>query len=144
MTEQNILLWYRLCLTCHPCEQAIKQRTYHPGFAAEVVDGEERVNTWNGSILQTDHQIPEILSWSHAVGMLSNEDKIWLDGSGTQKIKIYERHHMTLREIISENRIIHSDKTAAFCSISRHYSINTQMIIGNWHTAVKTYQQDRV
>lgn len=56
--------------------------THHPGFAAEVVDGEERVNTGNSTVLQTHHQIPEVFSWRHAVGMLTNQNKIWLERSG--------------------------------------------------------------
>lgn len=59
--------------------------THHPGFAAEVVDGEERVNAGNGAVVQADHEVPEVLARGHAVGVLANQHKIWLERSGERK-----------------------------------------------------------
>lgn len=55
--------------------------THHPGFAAEVVDGEERVNAGNGAEVQADHEAPEVLSRGHAVGVLADQNKIWPERS---------------------------------------------------------------
>lgn len=59
--------------------------TYHPGFAAEVVNGVERVDARDTSEMQTDHEVPEVLPGDHAVGMLANQDKVWLKGPAEEK-----------------------------------------------------------
>lgn len=46
--------------------------TYHPGFAAEVVDGEERVDARDATKMQANHKVPKVLARNHAVGMLAN------------------------------------------------------------------------
>lgn len=53
---------------------------YHPWFAAEVVDGEDRVDARNATEMQADHKVPEVLTGDHAVGVLANQDKVWLEG----------------------------------------------------------------
>ena len=55
--------------------------TYHPGLAAEVVDGVERVDSRQPSILQADDQAAVVLPQGHAVGMLADQDEVWLEGS---------------------------------------------------------------
>lgn len=55
---------------------------YHPRFAAEVVDGEERVAARDAAEMQADHKVPEILTGDHAVGVLANQDEVWLEGPG--------------------------------------------------------------
>lgn len=54
--------------------------TYHPRFAAEVVDGEERVDAGDATKMQANYKVPEVLSWDHAVGVLANQDKVGLEG----------------------------------------------------------------
>lgn len=52
---------------------------YHPRFAAEVVDGEERVETWHAAEMQADHEVPEVLAREHAVCVLPDQDKVRLE-----------------------------------------------------------------
>lgn len=54
--------------------------TYHPGLAAEVVDGVERVDGVEAAVLEADDEAAEIFPQSHAVGVLPDQDKIWLEG----------------------------------------------------------------
>lgn len=56
---------------------------YHPRFAAEVVDGEERVDAWDATKMQANHKVPEVLTGDHAVGMLPNQDEVWLERPAT-------------------------------------------------------------
>lgn len=70
-----------------------KRCTHHPGFAAEVVDGEERVNAGNGAVVQADHEVPEVLARGHAVGVLANQHKIWLERSGERITKMDTLNH---------------------------------------------------
>lgn len=53
---------------------------YHPWFAAEVVDGEDRVDARDAAKVQADHKVPEVFAGDHAVGMLPDQDKVWLEG----------------------------------------------------------------
>ncbi len=53
---------------------------YHPRLAAEVVDGEERVDARDATKVKADHEVPEVLTGDHAVGMLANQDEVWLKG----------------------------------------------------------------
>lgn len=55
--------------------------TYHPGLAAEVVDGVEGVDGRQPSVLEADEQAAVILSQGHAVGMLTDQDEVRLEGS---------------------------------------------------------------
>lgn len=52
-------------------------RAYSPRLVAEVVDGVQRVDRGDASILQTDDQVPKILVLGHAEGMLTHQHKIW-------------------------------------------------------------------
>lgn len=61
------------------------QRAYHPRLAAEIVDGEERVDTWDAAKMQADDEVPEVLTRNHAVGMLANQNEVWLEGSAKGK-----------------------------------------------------------
>lgn len=54
--------------------------TYHPGLAAEVVYGIQRVDSRKPSILKADDQAAVVLSQGHAVGMLSNQDEVRFEG----------------------------------------------------------------
>ena len=60
---------------------------YHPRFAAEVVDGEERVAALDAAEMQTDHEVPEILAGDHAVGVLANQDEVGLEGPAARRIR---------------------------------------------------------
>lgn len=73
--------------------------THHPGFAAEVVDGEQGVDAGDSPVLKANHQAPEVFARSHAVGMLANQDKVWLEGSG-------ERQNKVGHEITETNNIL--------------------------------------
>lgn len=53
---------------------------YHPRFAAEVVDGIKGVDTRDPAEMKADHKVPEVLAGNHAVGVLTDEDKVWLEG----------------------------------------------------------------
>lgn len=53
---------------------------YHPRFAAEVVDGIKRVDTRHPAEMKADHKVPEVLAGDHAVGVLTDEDKVRLEG----------------------------------------------------------------
>lgn len=65
---------------------------YHPRFAAEVVDGEERVAAWDAAEMQADHKVPEILTGDHAVGVLANQDEVWLKGPAARQTWIWVWH----------------------------------------------------
>lgn len=52
----------------------------HPGLAAEVVDGVEGVDGVDAAVLEADDEAAEVLSQSHAVGVLPDQDKIRLEG----------------------------------------------------------------
>lgn len=54
--------------------------TYHPRFAAEVVDGEDGVDARDAAEMQADHEVPEVLAGDHAVGVLANQDEVCLEG----------------------------------------------------------------
>lgn len=54
--------------------------TYHPGLAAEVVYGIQRVDSRKPSILKADDQAAVVFSQGHAVGMLSNQDEVRFEG----------------------------------------------------------------
>lgn len=54
--------------------------TYHPRFAAEVVDGIKGVDTRDPAEMKADHKVPEVLAGDHAVGVLTDEDKVRLEG----------------------------------------------------------------
>ena len=58
----------------------LKKTAYHPRFATEVVDGEERVDARDATKVKADHKVPEVLTGDHAVGVLANQDKVWLEG----------------------------------------------------------------
>lgn len=69
-----------------PCGlSASLKSAYHPRFAAEVVDGEERVDTWDSTKVQTDHEVPEVLTWDHTVGVLTDQDKVRLNGPAERR-----------------------------------------------------------
>lgn len=52
---------------------------YHPRFAAEIVDGEERVNARDATEMQANHKIPVVLTGEHAICVLPNQDKVRLE-----------------------------------------------------------------
>lgn len=56
--------------------------TYHPGLAAEVVDGVEGVDGVNAAVLEANDEAAEVFPQCHAVGVLADQDKIWLEGPG--------------------------------------------------------------
>lgn len=58
---------------------------YHPRFAAEVVDGEERVDARDTTKMQADHKVPEVLTGDHAVGMLAKHDEVRLEGPAAKQ-----------------------------------------------------------
>lgn len=55
--------------------------TYHPGLAAEVVDGIEGVDGGQPSILEADDQAAVVFAQGHAVGVLADQDEVRLEGS---------------------------------------------------------------
>lgn len=59
--------------------------TYHPGLAAEVVDGVEGVDSRQPSVLEADDQASVVFAQRHAVGMLADQDEVWLEGSAKRK-----------------------------------------------------------
>lgn len=63
--------------------------TYHPRFAAEVVDGIKGVDTRDPAKMKADHKVPKVLAGNHAVCVLTDEDKVWLEGpAGRQTRKL--------------------------------------------------------
>lgn len=52
---------------------------HHPRLAAEVVRGEERVDARDPTKVKADDEVPEILAGHHAVGMLADQDEVWLE-----------------------------------------------------------------
>lgn len=54
--------------------------TYHPGLAAEVVDGVEGVDGGQPSVLEADDQAAVILAQGHAVGVLADQEEVGLEG----------------------------------------------------------------
>lgn len=63
------------------------ETAYHPRFAAEVVDGEERVDARDATEMKANHQVPEVLPWDHAVGVLANQDEVWLEGPAARNTR---------------------------------------------------------
>ncbi len=53
--------------------------SYRPRLVTQVVDGCEGVDAWDTSILQPNDQVAKIFILSHTEGMLTNEDKVWLE-----------------------------------------------------------------
>ena len=60
--------------------------THHPWFVTEVVNRVQRVHTWQSGVLQSDHHVPVVSILVHAEGMLSDQHKVWLNGSNTEDI----------------------------------------------------------
>lgn len=58
---------------------------YHPRFAAEVVDGEERVDAGDAAEMKADDKVSEVLTGDHAVGVLANQDEVWLEGPAARR-----------------------------------------------------------
>lgn len=52
---------------------------HHPRFAAEVVSGEERVDARDAAKMKANDEVSEILARDHTVGMLADQDKVWLE-----------------------------------------------------------------
>lgn len=63
------------------CSRSAWPVTYHPGLAAEVVHGVERVDSGQPSILEADDQAAVVFTQGHAVGVLADQDEVWLEGS---------------------------------------------------------------
>lgn len=61
--------------------------TYHPWFVAEVIDRVQGVNTWQSSVLQSDHHVAMVPIPVHTESVLSDEHKVWPKGSGTGDIR---------------------------------------------------------
>lgn len=67
---------------CLPlCSRSAWPITYHPGLAAEVVHGVERVDSGQPSILEADDQAAVVFTQGHAVGVLADQDEVRLEGS---------------------------------------------------------------
>lgn len=62
---------------------------YRPRLVAQVVDGWKGVDAWDSSVLQPDDQVAKVLILGHAEGVLTNEDKVWLEWP--EKLKLWER-----------------------------------------------------
>lgn len=54
--------------------------TYHPGLAAEVVDGVEGIDSGQPSVLQADDQAAVVFAQGHAVGVLADQEEVGLEG----------------------------------------------------------------
>lgn len=52
---------------------------HHPRLAAEVVRGEERVDARNATKVKANDEVSKILARDHTVGMLADQDKVWLE-----------------------------------------------------------------
>lgn len=59
----------------HQCVRA----AYRPRLVAQVVDGREGVDARDAAVLQPNDQVAEIFVLGHTVGMLADEDKVWLE-----------------------------------------------------------------
>lgn len=35
--------------------------------------------------MQADHKVPEVLTGNHAVGVLANQDEVWLEGPAARR-----------------------------------------------------------
>lgn len=84
---------------------------YHPRFAAEVVDGEERVAAWDTAEMQADHKVPEILTGDHAVGVLADQDEVGLEGPAARR---------TWKSKTSDDGVWHGRcyQSARFCKLT--------------------------
>lgn len=52
---------------------------YHPGLVAHVVDRFQGVDARCSSVLQTNDEVAEIFVLGHTEGVLTDEDKVWLE-----------------------------------------------------------------
>lgn len=59
---------------------------YHPWFVAEIVDRVQRINTWQPCVLKSNDYIPVVSVPVHAESMLSDQHKVWPNGSETEYI----------------------------------------------------------
>lgn len=57
----------------------LRPSAYRPGLVTQVVDRLERVDARDASVLQTNDQVAEVFVLGHAEGVLTNEDKVWLE-----------------------------------------------------------------
>lgn len=55
--------------------------TYHPRLVTEIVHRVQRVDTWQPSILKTNHHVPVVAVLVHAESMLPYQHKVWFEGS---------------------------------------------------------------
>lgn len=37
--------------------------------------------------MKADHEVPEVLPWDHAVGVLANQDEVWLEGPAARNTR---------------------------------------------------------
>lgn len=57
---------------------------YCPRLVTKIIDGLEGVDARDAAVLQTDDQVAKIFILGHTEGVLANENKVWLEGSGEQ------------------------------------------------------------
>lgn len=53
---------------------------YRPRLVTQVVDGLQGVDTWYTPILETNNHVAKILILGHTEGVLTNQDKVGLEG----------------------------------------------------------------
>lgn len=67
-------------------------RTYHPWLVTEIVDRVQRVDTWQSSILQSNHHVSVVPILVHAESVLPDQHEVWLERSETLT-KYQTMHH---------------------------------------------------
>ena len=68
----------------YACYTVLQQTAtaYRPWLVTQVVDGLEGVDARDTTVLQTDDHVAKIFILGHTEGMLTDEDKVWLEGPG--------------------------------------------------------------
>lgn len=92
------------------------ETAHRPRFVTKVVDGVQRVDWGDASVLQTDDQVPKILVLGHAEGVLTHQDKVWPEGPGSKAAE--GRNRTSIR--IKEESVHHPARTEAH--IHHYYS----------------------
>lgn len=67
------------------------KETYHPRLVTEVVNRVQRVDAWQSSVLQANHDAAMVPILVHAEGVLSDQHKVWLEGSGTENMDKFKK-----------------------------------------------------
>lgn len=68
--------------------QALSSATHHPRLVTEVVYGMQSVDAGHACILQANNNATVVSPTSHAVSMLTDQNKIWFQAPGRKGVNM--------------------------------------------------------